>query len=148
MAVKKQVDLTFIDFIQLIKPSEYMHRWSGQQRVSYYSHELKRTAKATGTAIVALSQINRGGDPPPNIKLEDAWRYVPKLIHLKEAGALEEDADLVQILYNDPMKPNAEQHNIVPLVVDIAKNKKGPKGKVTLRYRKDRQRIEQKEPQD
>lgn len=148
MSDKKGIGIFWVDFIQIIKINDYMVRWSDHQKVTYWSHELKSIAKETNTAIVALCQINRGGDPPENIREGEAWKYVPKLKHLKEAGALEEDADLVIILYNDPMRPNADQLNVVPLVADVAKNKKGPKGRKILRYRKDRQRIEHRRSDD
>jgi len=141
---KRGLSIVFLDFIQIIRPNDFMQRWSDKQKVTYWSHELKRISKVTKTSVVALSQLNRGGEMPPEVKPEQAWRYVPRLKHLKEAGAIEEDADLVLILYNDPMKPNAQNLTNVPLVIDVAKNKKGRKGQEILTYRKDKQRIEQR----
>lgn len=142
MKQRKALECVFIDYVQVIKPNDFMARWPETQKVTYWSHALHQVGKDTNIPVILLSQINRAGEIPPNAKPEDRWRYVPKLHHLKQAGALEEDARLAIILYNDPTQNRAEEMNVVTLYADIVKNKKGPKGRVPLRYRKDRQRIE------
>ena len=144
MKQKKQLRAVFLDYVQIIQANDYMARWSNLQKVTYWSHELHRVAKTAGLALIVLSQLNRSSEIPPGTKTEDRWKFVPRLSSLKEAGSLEEDSHLVKILYNDPTLVDAEKMNVVPVVVDIAKNKKGPKERITLTYRKDKQRIEQR----
>ena len=144
MKQKKSLNAVFLDYVQIIQANDYMGRWSALQKVSHWSHELHRVAKASKIALIVMSQLNRSAEPPPGMPMEKAWSFVPRLSNLKEAGSLEEDAHLVKILYNDPTIKDAEKMDVVPLVVDIAKNKKGPKERVKLTYRKDKQRIEQR----
>jgi len=144
MKQKKQLRAVFVDYVQIIQSNDYMAKWSQLQKVTHWSHELHRVAKTAGIALIVMSQLNRSSEIPPGTRTEDRWKFVPRLSSLKEAGSLEEDAHLVKLLYNDPTLVDAEKMNVVPIVIDIAKNKKGPKERVTLTYRKDKQRIEQR----
>jgi len=142
MSMKKKLDIVFIDYVQIISDCPSLHFKSIREKISYYSKEIFKATRDNNIATVLLSQISRGGEIPPNVKTSERWRYVPKLHHLKESGALEEDAYQAVLLYDDPEEGNMQGRLSVPMIFDVAKNKKGPTGTVKMLYHKNKQKIE------
>jgi len=84
------IDFIFIDYIQLITPTDKgMIR---EQQVSQISRELKNIAMDFDCPVFALSQLSRKSE------LKDILN--PELSHLRESGAIEQDADTVIFLVN------------------------------------------------
>ena len=88
--------------------------------------------------MVVLSQLNR--------ELEKDKNRKPRLSDLRESGAIEQDADLVALLYkpsggDDEDGPSAEQE-AVPVNLLIAKQRNGPTGEVPLTFLKAYTRFE------
>jgi replicative DNA helicase len=81
----KRCDFVFVDYLQLVKSQQ--SKQSRELEVSEISRTLKTTALTENIPILALSQFNR-----------DADKETPKLSHLRESGAIEQDADLVCFL--------------------------------------------------
>jgi replicative DNA helicase len=145
MCFKYKLDAVVVDYVQIILQSLHMKRMGPREQISYFSNRLFGAAKANNVALVAVCQINRAAEPPHGIKPEDKWKYTPKLHHLKESGKLEEDAFQALIVYPDPFEIDPEQSLSIRCVVDVAKNKRGPRGKVALRYNKSLQAFSSKE---
>lgn len=99
------VDLIVLDHLGLCSASGFKDNRNLQ--IAHISAGLKCAARETRVPLIALSQLSRAGDEKP------------KLAHLRDSGALEQDADIVFLLYDSG--PGT------PLVCDIAKNRNGAK---------------------
>jgi len=85
----RDVNLVFIDYVQLMS-----ERGDDQtHELGRITARLKKLAKALNIGIVLLSQINRNVESRPDKR--------PALSDLRQSGNLEEDADLVAMLYRD-----------------------------------------------
>lgn len=94
LKAKNNLKILFIDYLQLIDTPEK----SGQNRereVAKLSRGLKLLAMQLKIPIVLLAQLNRGSETEKDKK--------PKLYHLRESGAIEQDADVVLLLHRDWM---------------------------------------------
>jgi len=116
--------LIIIDYLQLMEG----RRTSGDSRVqeiSEISRALKQLARELNIPIIALSQLSR--------QVESRSPQIPKLSDLRESGSIEQDADVVMMLYReDREKPDTPNKNIVE--VSIAKHRNGPLGKANLYF--------------
>lgn len=133
------IEICWLDYIQIIKRAWDEGRKKDMERISEYSKKLFYKADELDIALSVLAQINREGEMPPDIQGDKVWKYIPRLKHLKNTGALEEDAYQAMILYPDPTDPSAYESTQSDIVVDVQKNKRGPKGRVWMRYEKDMQ---------
>ncbi len=117
------VGVIIIDYLQLMEG-----RGSGDNRVneiSEISRALKQLARELNVPIIALSQLSRA--------VESRSPQIPKLSDLRESGSIEQDADIVMLLYReDREKPDTPNKNIVD--VYIAKHRNGPIGKLALYF--------------
>jgi replicative DNA helicase len=85
---------------------------------------LKALAKELGVPVVALCQLNREADGAE-----------PRLSHLRESGAIEQDADIVLFLHRDDADKTAA-------TLIVAKHRHGDTGKIRLRWVPERTRFE------
>ena len=114
-----------IDYLQLMT-SEGRNE-NRQQEISTISRNLKALAKELDVPILALSQLSRDS--------EKSGRK-PKLSDLRESGAIEQDADVVILLYReDYQNEEAEVKNQIELI--IAKHRNGETGSVELNFIKE-----------
>jgi replicative DNA helicase len=101
---------------------------SRQQEISDISRSLKALARELDVPIIALSQLSRA--------VEQSADKRPSLSHLRESGALEQDADIVMFIYRDEYyNPESEKLGIAEII--IAKHRNGPVGSVELSFRKE-----------
>ncbi|MCL2490898.1 MAG: replicative DNA helicase, partial [Propionibacteriaceae bacterium] len=93
--------LVIIDYMQLMSSGKRVE--SRQLEVSEFSRQVKLLAKELGIPVVALSQLNRGpesrGSERENAPGSPKGR--PQLSDLRESGSLEQDADVVILLYRE-----------------------------------------------
>ncbi|HLH52929.1 MAG TPA: replicative DNA helicase [Verrucomicrobiae bacterium] len=133
-----QIKLFVIDYLQLLH-STARRAENRQQEIADISSGIKALAKELNVPIIVLSQLNR--------ELEREKNRKPRMSDLRESGAIEQDADLVGLLY----KPNAddeesaaggsaEEAQAVNLL--IAKQRNGPTGDVNLTFLKSYTRFE------
>lgn len=80
----------FIDYLQLIPAIPEYRRQNREMQVSFNSREIKSIAMECNIPIILLSQLSREGA-----------KGEPELHHLRESGAIEQDADNVMFLYNN-----------------------------------------------
>jgi len=125
------LNLIMIDYIQLITGSSHGSEASRQQEVSDISRSLKALARELKVPVLALSQLNRTVEQRENKK--------PMLSDLRESGAIEQDADIVMMLYresyyNDELKEKAEQNGSERLEINIAKHRNGSTGRINVAF--------------
>lgn len=118
------LDLLFVDYLQLMNLKETTE--SREREVSEISRLLKSLAKELQIPIVALSQLNRGVEGRVNRR--------PQLSDLRESGSIEQDADVIMMLYRDDYYNDntAEQTGLAE--VRLSKQRNGPTGNVTLKW--------------
>jgi len=133
------VKLFVIDYLQLLHSTARRSQENRQQEIADISSGIKALAKELKVPVVVLSQLNR--------ELEKDKSRKPRLSDLRESGSIEQDADVVGLLY----KPNsgddddgaaAEEADGVPVNLLIAKQRNGPTGDVNLTFLKPYTRFE------
>lgn len=135
---KENVGLLIIDYLQLMRGPKYVE--SRQQEITAICQSLKSLAKELNIPILAISQLSR--------KTEDRPRKRPELADLRESGSIEQDADLVLLIYrpefykiyefDDEEKTSAK--GLAEII--IAKHRNGPTGDIKLAFVKDYARFE------
>ncbi|MFA6790655.1 MAG: replicative DNA helicase, partial [Parcubacteria group bacterium] len=124
LQAEHKLGLIIIDYLQLMEG----RKSSGDNRVqeiSEISRALKQLARELNIPILALSQLSR--------QVESRSPQIPKLSDLRESGSIEQDADVVLMLYReDREKPDTPNRNIVDVI--IAKHRNGPLGKASLYF--------------
>jgi len=122
-----QIGLVVIDYLQLMQEPLSKNNRTGNraQEISFITRELKNIAREFNVPIVALSQLSRTIDGRVDPK--------PMLSDLRDSGSIEQDADVVLMLYRNKQKPIT---NLTPgsSIVDlsIAKQRNGPIGNTQL----------------
>ena len=134
------IKLLVVDYMQLLSSGTPRAQDSRQQEISEISGGLKALAKELGIPIIVLSQMNRDIEKEKNRR--------PRLSDLRESGAIEQDADVVGLLYK-PGVTNAEENEEqvedqdgLPVNLLIAKQRNGPTGDVHLTFLKSYTRFE------
>jgi replicative DNA helicase len=122
MAESKGIDAVFIDYLQLINSPSY--RDGRERQIADISRALKELSMEFKIPVICLSQLNR--------KAEEIDR--PNLSHLRESGAIEQDADNV-IFLNIP-KGEDVASAVFPIELIIAKQRNGPVGVVHVAYQR------------
>lgn len=126
--------MILIDYIQLITGDRKSSGESRQQEVSDISRGLKNIARELNVPVIALSQLSRSVEQRENKR--------PMLSDLRESGAIEQDADVVMMLYrdayyNEAAKEEAEKNGTETLEINIAKHRNGATRKITLAFKGD-----------
>ncbi len=117
------LDLLIIDYLQLIETTDRASGENRTQQVSHISRNLKNLARELGCPIIALSQLSRSTEQrnPP----------IPILSDLRDSGSIEQDADIVLMLYREDMHTE-DCANPGETDVYVRKNRNGPVGRATL----------------
>src|SRR4029077_7443379 len=132
------VKLFVVDYLQLLH-STARRAENRQQEIADISNGIKALAKELKVPIIVLSQLNREMERDKNRK--------PRLSDLRESGAIEQDADVVGLLYkpsgaDEDDAVGSEDQEAIPLILLIAKQRNGPTGDVNLTFLKPFTRFE------
>jgi len=126
------LNLLVVDYIQLMTArGRYENR---TLELASISRSLKGLAKELHVPIVVLSQLSRAP--------ESRSDHRPQLSDLRESGALEQDADVVVLIYRDDAynrDPNNPEAGTAELIV--AKQRNGPTGIVRLAFLREQTRF-------
>ena len=147
MKQRDGLNMIVVDYLQLMSQPRAESR---QMEISQISRALKELARELDVPVIALSQLSRAVESRDNKR--------PQLSDLRESGSIEQDADLVMMLfrqeYYDMMKsragdadgdaPNADNENRAELI--LAKQRNGPTGTVKLMFFSDTMRFENPAP--
>jgi replicative DNA helicase len=126
------LNLIVVDYIQLMSGRGRFENRTLE--LAAISRSLKGLAKELSVPIVVLSQLSRA----PEARSD----HRPQLSDLRESGALEQDADLVILIYRDDVynkDPNNENAGIAELI--LAKQRNGPTGTVKLAFLREQTRF-------
>ncbi|MBI3836449.1 MAG: replicative DNA helicase [Planctomycetia bacterium] len=127
---KAGLALVIIDYLQLIEPDN--GRDPRQEQVAKIARRLKGLARELKVPVLCLAQLNRQAEVSRDNK--------PRLSHLRESGAIEQDADVVMFIHREEYyQTNEEDRSKVAGLADliIAKQRNGPIGDVKLSWFKD-----------
>jgi len=129
------IGLLILDYLQLME--EPSHRENRQQEISVISRNLKALARELNVPVLAVSQLSRAPE-----KRED---FRPRLSDLRESGAIEQDADVVLLLFReDYYHPTEDNRGVAEIIV--AKQRNGPTDKVRLAFMKEYTRFDNLAP--
>jgi replicative DNA helicase len=120
--VRRGLRLIVVDYLQLLTADTGRKRdTTREQEVTSVSRGLKAIAKDLQVPVLALSQLNRAARADEE----------PTLSHLRESGAIEQDANIVLLLHRSGGQTAATAGDVQ---VIVAKNRNGRTGTVTLRW--------------
>jgi len=120
---KYDIDIIIIDYLQLMK-ADLGRNDNRQNEVAKISVGIKSLAKELNVPVIVLAQLNRQAEQQDR----------PKLSHLRESGAIEQDADIVMFLHRDrdPQKDTTLEAIEAELIVE--KNRNGQTGIAKLLF--------------
>ncbi|MEW6523529.1 MAG: replicative DNA helicase [Bacillota bacterium] len=119
--------LVVVDYLQLMQSRNRAE--NRQQEISEISRSLKALARELDVPVLACSQLSRA--------VEQRTDRRPLLSDLRESGAIEQDADVVMFLHQNP---DAAEANVLEVIV--AKQRNGPTGSVKLYFAREYQKFE------
>jgi replicative DNA helicase len=122
-----------IDYIQLMHGRGNFDNRT--QEIGTLSRGLKAVARELDVPVVALSQLSRAAEPIPGRKARR-----PQLSDLAESGSLENDADVVFLIYRPEPKEDGSDESVAEIIV--AKQRNGPTGVVKLHWNAQHVRFE------
>lgn len=131
----RDVDAVFVDYLQLMKSGTRVE--SRVQEVSEITRNLKLMAKDLNIPVVVLAQLARSTEGRGK-------SHRPQLADLRESGSIEQDADIVIMLYRDEyyatekdVAPDEDRPAVNEAEFIIAKNRHGPTTTVKVAWNGD-----------
>jgi len=135
LKAKENIQVIIIDYLQLMRGKGRAE--NRQQEISEISASLKSLAKELNIPVIAVSQLSRATEQRVDKK--------PQLADLRESGSIEQDADLVLLLYREEYYNETEENKGIAEVI-IAKQRNGPTGSVFLTFLEEYTRFENYTP--
>jgi replicative DNA helicase len=123
--------LLVVDYLQLMQGRGRAENRT--QELAAISRSLKGLAKELHVPIVALSQLSRAPESRSDHK--------PQLSDLRESGALEQDADVVVLIFREDVYTRTEENQGIAELI-VAKQRNGPTGSVKLAFVREHTRFE------
>lgn len=133
MQIKQGLDVIIIDHIGKIKPTT---RGTRYEQMSEISNQLKAIAKELDISMVGLCQLSRATEQRQDKR--------PMLSDLRDTGSIEEDADVIGLLYRNGYYQESDKKQDIKedeLEINFAKNRNGRVGTIKLKYDLTTQRL-------
>ena len=123
--------LVIVDYLQLMSIGTNNINNGRQQEVAEISRMLKAVARELNCPVIALSQLSRAAEQRVEKK--------PQLSDLRDSGAIEQDADVVMLMFREDYYSDDEQNPDLDSKTDIriAKNRNGKTGVFNLTFRRE-----------
>ena len=138
---KQRIGLIIIDYLQLMRGRDNVQ--SREQEISEISRGLKALSKELRVPVIALSQLNRA------VETRSTKDKRPQLSDLRESGAIEQDADVIQFIYRpyyylSPPEKGTDEGTKKKTYAEIivAKQRNGPTGRVPITFIEEYTRFE------
>ncbi|MCF7675175.1 MAG: replicative DNA helicase [Akkermansiaceae bacterium] len=143
---KRDEGLEFIaiDYLQLLKSRTKQAENSREREIAEISGGIKNLAKELGVPILILAQLNRGPETRTGGSIG-----VPRMSDLRESGSIEQDADLVGLLYRAAYYAKDEEERLEAegkAEMVLAKNRNGETGNIELTFVADLMRFQSGAP--
>jgi len=127
---KVGLGLVIIDYLQLIEPDNPQD--PRQEQVARVTRRLKAMARELQIPVLCLAQLNRQVE-------QGREGHRPRLSHLRESGAIEQDADVVMFVHREEYychsREEAEEKGVAGIAeIIVAKQRNGPTGEVKLAW--------------
>lgn len=143
----ENIGLIAVDYLQLMRSTSRQAEGSREREIAEISSGLKAIAKELSVPVIVLAQLNRG---------PEARGGAPRMSDLRESGSIEQDADLIGLLYREEyyndQTDNSEEAQaekdakVGKAELILAKNRNGPTGNVELTFLKELMRFETRAP--
>lgn len=138
---KGKLGLIVIDYLQLIEPDN--PKDPRQEQVAKIARRLKGLAREIRVPVLCLAQLNRQAEATKDNR--------PRLSHLRESGAIEQDADVVMFVHREEYYHTREEAVERDLVgkadLIVAKQRNGPTDDVKLTWRQEFTAFENRAPE-
>lgn len=119
----RRIGLILVDYIQIVKLRDDLVKQRHELAVGEVSTELKSLAKELDTTVIGVAQLNRG--------VESRQDKRPGMSDLRDSGQIEQDADIIAMMYRDEYyNPATREPGIVEVIIEKQRN--GPTGTVKL----------------
>lgn len=126
------LDLLIVDYLQLMSTGNSSYAGNRVQEISEISRTIKQVARELRIPIIALSQLSRAVEGRPDKQ--------PQLADLRESGSIEQDADVVLMMYRDDYyNEDSDKQGICDIF--IRKHRNGPTGRIELLFKKEQMRF-------
>ncbi len=127
-----QLSVIGIDYLQLMKSNTKQAQNSREREVAEISAGLKALAKELKIPVIVLAQLNRGPESRTGSSMGK-----PMMSDLRESGAIEQDADMIGLLYRPGYYAKDEEERQAladKAVLTLAKNRNGAVGNIPLSF--------------
>ena len=135
---QNKLGLVIIDYIQLMQNTK-MKNENRVQEISQITRSLKTIAREFNVPIIGLSQLSRN--------VENRVDKRPILSDLRESGSIEQDSDIVLMLYKNNLSSNSDNYDLETFELIIAKQRNGPTGTIKLKFNKEQTKFSNLERQ-
>ena len=129
-----RLGLIIVDYLQLVEPDN--SKDPRQEQVAKITRRLKLLSRDLKVPVMCLAQLNR--------QAEDGRKTRPRLSHLRESGAIEQDADVVLFIHRPELDQDVQEdrdRESGEAEIIIAKQRNGPVGDVKLTWKKEYTRF-------
>ena len=135
---ESNIGLIAVDYLQLMRSTSAQASGSREREIAEISAGLKAVAKELEVPIIVLAQLNRG---PEN------RGGTPKMSDLRESGSIEQDADMIGLLYRQAYYKDGEdkQEDLGDSELVLAKNRNGSTESIYLTFQKELMKFKHRE---